>query len=209
MKTVAYLRVSTDKQETDNQRFEINNFCVRNNLVVDEYISETVSGGKNARERQLWSIIERLDKGDSLIVRDISRIGRSILSIMDVLQKCLDNEIRIYVIDMNLILEDNLHSKIMASTFGVAAEIQRHLIRKNIKEALTRKKKEAEEKGERFNIGRPIGYEPGLKLDGREDEIKELLSDGVSKTDIAKILNVRRPTLYKFIKKRIINYQIA
>ncbi|MDR1370496.1 MAG: master DNA invertase Mpi family serine-type recombinase [Dysgonamonadaceae bacterium] len=193
-----YIRVSTDKQSVENQRYEINQFCVKNNLAVDHWIEEVISGTKKISERKLDKLIKRMKKKDVLICSELSRLGRNLLMIMGILNDCMNRDIKIWTIKDNYQLGSDINSKVLAFAFGLSAEIERNLISQRTKEALARKRAEGR------ILGRPKGSKSKLKkLSGRENEIKMLLNKQMSKSAIARTLGVHRLTLNEFIKNTI------
>lgn len=192
----AYIRVSTDKQTVENQRFEINEFCKKQGLVVDKWIEETISGCKDVDKRKLGALLDKLQKNDVLICAEISRLGRNMLMIMSILNQCMKNEVQVWTIKDNYRLGCDISSKVLAFAFGLSAEIERNLISQRTKEALARKRAEG------VILGRPKGSKSKIKkLTGREAEIQELLNKRVSKSAIASILGVHRLTVTSFIKE--------
>jgi DNA invertase Pin-like site-specific DNA recombinase len=190
-----YIRVSTDKQTVENQRYEIKKFCSRNNMKVNEWVEETISGTVDVPERELGVLLSKLCKNDILICSELSRLGRSLFMIMDVLNQCMKRDIQVWTIKDNYRLGSDISSKVLAFAFGLSAEIERNLISQRTKEALARAKAEGK------HIGRPKGSKnKKLKLSGKEKEIKKLLKLGLSKTKIARIMGVHRFTLYRFLK---------
>jgi len=195
-----YIRVSTDKQTVENQRFEIKNFCKRQNLKVDEWIEETISGTKAVEKRRLGKLLKKLQKDDILICSELSRLGRSLFMIMDVLSACMKKEIQLWTIKDNYRLGTDISSKVLAFAFGLSAEIERNLISQRTKEALARAKAEGK------ILGRPIGAKSSpdkYKLSGKETLIAELLKANVSQRKIATICKVNRSTLARFLKNQI------
>ena len=119
-----YIRVSTDKQTVENQRFEINNFCERNNIQIDQWFEETISGTKEPEKRALGKLLRKLKKDDILICSELSRLGRSLFMIMDVLSACMKKEIQLWTIKDNYRLGNDISSKVLAFAFGLSAEIE-------------------------------------------------------------------------------------
>jgi DNA invertase Pin-like site-specific DNA recombinase len=189
-----YIRVSTDKQTVENQRFEINNFCERNNIQIDQWFEETISGTKEPEKRALGKLLRKLKKDDILICSELSRLGRSLFMIMDVLSACMKKEIQLWTIKDNYRLGNDISSKVLAFAFGLSAEIERNLISQRTKEALARAKAEGKV------LGRPVGAKSKrVKLTGCENQIKQMLSKQIPKKHIAKKMKVDRNTLQKFI----------
>ena len=193
-----YIRVSTDKQTVENQRFEINQFCKNQEMVVDKWIEETISGAKSVEERRLGKLLKRMKKGDILICSELSRLGRNLLMIMGVLNECMNRDIQVWTIKDNYRLGSDINSKVLAFAFGLSAEIERNLISQRTKEALARKKAEG------VVLGRPQGSKSAkTKLTGQEKRIKELLDKRVSYSAIGRILGVHRLTVSSFVKEKL------
>jgi DNA invertase Pin-like site-specific DNA recombinase len=191
----SYLRISTDKQELENQKFEVLKYANDNKLGNIEFVEEAVSGRKSWKERKIGELVERLNKGDVLIVTELSRLGRSMLEIMELLSILLRKGVELHIVKNRQVLKDDLQSKVFAMAFSIAAEIERELISQRTKEALQRRKAE----------GKPLGRPKGSfssPLDKHWDQIKELREKGVSISSIAKILEVPYSTLWSYIKRR-------
>nr|DAK38003.1 MAG TPA: integrase [Caudoviricetes sp.] len=194
--TYGYIRVSSDKQTVENQRFEIKNFCKRQNMKVDGWIEETISGTKSYNKRQLGRLLKKVEKGDLIICSELSRLGRSLFMIMDILNICMNKECQVWTIKDNYRLGDDISSKVLAFAFGLSAEIERNLISQRTKEALARKKAEG------VVLGRPKGSKTSPekhKLYFKRQLIVSLLNEGVSKRQIAIIVKVDRGTLNRYI----------
>jgi DNA invertase Pin-like site-specific DNA recombinase len=190
-----YIRVSTDKQTVDNQRFEIEQFCSRHDMAIDQWIEETISGTQLPEKRRLGSLIAGAKEDDLIICSELSRLGRNLLMVMSILNQMMINGERIWTIKDNYRLGDTLQSKILAFAFGLSAEIERELISQRTKEALARRRSEG------FMLGRPPGSKSArLKLSGHEAEIQALLEEKVSKSAIARRFGVSRKTVLSFVK---------
>lgn len=192
-----YIRVSSDKQTIENQRFEIEKFCANESLKIDSWIEETISGTKTYNERELGGLLRKLQKDDTIICSELSRLGRSLFMIMDILNVCMTKECRVWTIKENYKLGDDIQSKVFAFGFGLSAEIERNLISQRTKEALARKKKEG------VVLGRPKGRKTNvekLKLYPKINTIKKMLERNISKRKIAKVCKCDRNTLSYFIK---------
>ena len=197
-----YIRVSSDKQTVENQRFEIDNFCKRHKIVINNWIEETISGTKNYNKRQLGLLLKRVNKDDIIICSELSRLGRNLFMIMEILNICMNKECRVWTIKDNYRLGDDIQSKVLAFAFGLSAEIERNLISQRTKEALARKKAEG------VVLGRPKGKKTAPekhKLFSKKTLIKELLKEKISKRKIAKICKVDRNTLTRFINEKMHN----
>lgn len=195
-----YIRVSSDKQTVENQRFEINHFCEREKIEIDGWIEETISGTKSYDKRRLGKLLNKVQKDDLIICAELSRLGRNLFMIMEILNICMTKECRVWTIKDNYRLGDDIQSKVLAFAFGLSAEIERNLISQRTKEALARKKAEG------VVLGRPKGSKNApdkYKLSGKESLIRELLAVGVSKRKISTICKVDRNTLSRFIKEKL------
>lgn len=190
-----YIRVSTDKQTVENQRFEINEFCKKEHLKIDGWIEETISGTKNYDKRKLGQLLKQVQKGDLIICAELSRLGRNLFMIMEILNICMQKECRVWTIKDNYRLGDDIQSKVLAFAFGLSAEIERNLISQRTKEALARKKAEG------VKLGRIQGsHNSYTKLTGYEDIILELVNFGIPKTVIARKIGVNVATIFRFLR---------
>ncbi len=191
-----YIRVSSDKQTVENQRFEISRFCSKDNIKIDDWIEETISGTKSYSKRQLGTLLKKIRKGDIIICSELSRLGRNLFMIMEILNICMTKECRVWTIKDNYRLGDDIQSKVLAFAFGLSAEIERQLISQRTKEALCRLKAEGRK------LGRPKGARgKNNKLEGRQ----QILMDTLRRTDninlTARKLHISRSTIYRFLKE--------
>lgn len=195
MAVYAYLRVSTGKQDSDNQKEGVDALARRLNLTIDQYIDDAgVSGAKEPEKRELGKLLKKLKPGDVLLAGEISRLGRSLFMVMRILEHCMKNDVKVYTAKDGYELGDNIQSKVLAFAFGLAAEIEREMISRRTKEALARKKAEG------VVLGRPKGRKSSrVKLTGKESAIKAMSAAGMSQVAIAKVFKVHRNTLAKFI----------
>lgn len=195
-----YIRVSTDTQTTENQKLVIKEYCKQYRLHHVNWVAETISGTKSPEKRKLGQLMKQVCTGDKIIITEISRLGRSMIMIMDVLQVFLDKGVQVYAIKEGFELGNNIQSKVLAFAFGLCAEIERNLISERTKAGLVRARKQGKK------IGRPVGRKPSkYKLTGKESYIRRERRKGKSKSELAKELNVTWTTLNNYIK----NNQIA
>ena len=195
--TYGYIRVSTDRQTVENQRFEINAFCKRQNLAIDGWIEETISGTKNYDKRKLGNLLKTVKKDDLIICAELSRLGRNLFMIMEILHICMNKECKVWTIKDNYRLGDDIQSKVLAFAFGLSAEIERNLISQRTKEALARKLEEG------IVLGRPKGRKTSPlkhKLYQKDEFICEMLICGISQRKIANLFCVNRNTLAHFMQ---------
>lgn len=199
--TYGYVRVSSDKQTVKNQKFEINNFARQNNIQIDKWVEETISGAKDIDKRVVGELLENIQKDDIIICSEISRLGRSVFIVMEILNICMEKECQVWTIKDNYRLGDNVQSKVLAFAFGLAAEIERQLLVSRTIEGLARRKAAGQK------LGRPKGSKnKKVKLSGKEEAIKILLQEGNSKSSIAKLLNVSRSTLCRYVKDKSLDF---
>lgn len=190
-----YIRVSTDRQTTKNQKFEIKNYAKLHKLIINEWIEETISSTKRLDERKFGQLLLKMKKGDQLIVTELSRLGRNLMQIMKILHDCMEKDIKVYTIKEQYELGNNINSKVLAFAFGLSAEIERNLISQRTKEALARRKSEG------MILGRPKGSKSSYtKLTGKEKEIRGYLNKKISHSAIARIIGVHRLTVSSFVK---------
>ena len=196
MVTIAYIRVSSEKQNCSNQHYEIENFCKLHNVNINKWVEEVISSRKELKQRKLSKILDKLKSDDILITTEISRLGRNMLEIMGILQTCLSKGCQIITIKENYHLGADIQSKVLAFAFGLSAEIERQLISQRTKESLKRLKDEGK------HLGRPFGVSY-RKLQANKNKIVELLNKNVSKTAIARLMNCSWTTLHRFIGERL------
>ena len=192
----SYIRVSSDKQTIENQRFEIEKFYNQQNIKIDKWIDETISGTQKLERRELGKLLKKMKKDDILICSELSGLGRNLLMIMGILNECMNKDIKVWTIKDNYRLGSDINSKVLAFAFGLSAEIERNLISQRTKEALARKRAEG------VILGRPKGSKSAkTKFTGQEKKIQELLDKKVSYSAIGRILGVHRLTVSSFVKK--------
>jgi DNA invertase Pin-like site-specific DNA recombinase len=192
-----YIRVSTDKQTTENQRFEILKYADEKQLHVDRWIEETISATKKLSDRKLGALIERMREDDILIVTELSRLGRSILEVMSILHTLMEKDVKVFTTKERYELGNNISSKVLAFAFSLSAEIERSMISSRTKEALARKRHEGK------RLGRPKGTLSSVtKLTGKDDLIREYLEKRIPQSVMARLLGVSRLTVRHYIRTR-------
>ena len=192
------MRISTDRQDLDNQRLAILDYAHRTGLTVDEFVEVQISSRRSTAARGIQRLLERLNGGDLLLVGELSRLGRSVSEIIRLVDELVRERVRLVSIKENIRLDgkQDMQTKVMITMFGLFAEIERDLISERTREGLAA----ARAKGKQ--LGRPRGSLGRSKLTGREEEIQILLSKSVSKSSIAKIMEVSRTALLHFISSR-------
>jgi putative DNA-invertase from lambdoid prophage Rac len=194
----AYLRVSTDKQSVENQRYELLRFAAEKKLSIDAWVEETISSTKKLETRKLGALLADLHAGDVLLVSELSRLGRSLLEIMSILHTLMEREVAVFTAKERYELGNTISAKVLAFAFGISAEIERSLISARTKEGLARRKIEGKK------LGRPAGSRSKTsKLTGHEADIDRLLAAGVSQAAIARVLGVNRHTIANYVKGKL------
>ena len=190
---IGYLRVSTEKQNPENQRDEIRRFAEEKSLAVDSWVVETASGKIAHKKRKLGRLLRKMNKGDTLIVTEISRLSRSLTEIMAIMGECLDREINIYTTKERYTFDNSINSKVLCFAFGLVAEIERNLISMRTKEALALKRAEG------VRLGRRPGSDVKMQvIRDNSDRIEAMLASGMTVTKICRKIGISRNTWYKF-----------
>ncbi len=196
MSVIAYIRKSTDKQSFEHQEYEIEQYAEKHNLKIDRWVEESISSRKELKKRQLGKLLEELQDGDILIATEISRLGRSLLEVMGILQTCLEKNCQVWTIKESYNLKNDLQSQLLAVVFSIGVSIERSLLSQRTKTALDAKKAAG------VKLGRPFGAESKkLKLSKNTKRIRDLLDKKVPKAQIARIMGVQKITLRRFIKR--------
>ncbi len=194
---IGYIRVSGDKQDVENQRYELLNYANSIGLKIDAWVSETISTRMPLERRKLGELLTSLKEEDVLVISEISRLGRSLFEVMEILNGLMKRGVKVYSVKERYTLGSDISSKVLAFAFGLASEVERELISARTREALARRKSEGQK------LGRPAGsLNRATKLTGKEVEIAGLLDKKISKSAIARILGVNRSTAANFISSR-------
>lgn len=192
----AYLRVSTNKQDTENQKLSVLDYCNRHHLVPVKYIEDTSSGKLHWQNRPIGELLEKAAIHDHIIVAEVSRLGRSTLQVLEILEYAATQKVSLHIAKSNMVMDGSMQSTIMATILGLAAQIEREFIATRTKEALTQRKAQG------IPLGRPKGPATTLRLDAQQDQIVSYLKKGVSKRSIARIIECAPATLYAWLKRR-------
>ena len=190
---IGYLRVSTEKQNPENQRDEIRRFAEEKSLAVDSWVVETASGKIAHKKRKLGRLLRKMNKGDTLIVTEISRLSRSLTEIMAIMGECLDRQINIYTTKERYTFDNSINSKVLCFAFGLVAEIERNLISMRTKEALALKRAEG------VRLGRRPGSDVKMQvIRDNSARIEAMVASGMTVTKICRKIGISRNTWYKF-----------
>jgi DNA invertase Pin-like site-specific DNA recombinase len=197
-KTIAYIRTSTDKQDLNNQKLEIFEFAKKNKLEVDNFIQMTISSRKTSKERRIDEMLSVLNDADTLIVTELSRLGRSTAEVIGLVNELIKKQVRVIAIKQTLdIKQHDMTSKVMITLFSLFSELERDLISSRTKEALANKKSQG------IQLGKPKGTIQKSKFDKDVVKIKELLALGLSVRKIAIFLGYTNHIgLNTYISKR-------
>jgi DNA invertase Pin-like site-specific DNA recombinase len=198
MTVYGYIRVSTDQQNTENQKLAILDYANKNNFNVDEWIKSNASSRKSIKERKIDYLLNQVKKDDTIIVAELSRLARSVGQIAILVDALIKKKVKVICIKENIKLNgrQDIQTKVMITMFSLFSEIERDLISERTKEGLKRARAEGK------LLGRPKGSLGKSKLDGKEIEIKSYMDKGVTKANIARIFDVSWPTMDNFIKTR-------
>jgi DNA invertase Pin-like site-specific DNA recombinase len=195
-KIFAYLRVSTDAQDLDNQKHGVVNYCVDKKFHAPLFVEDTASGKNDWRARALGNIVSQAVPGDVLVVSEVSRLARSTLQVLEIMRECVAKGVHLHIVKNGIVLDGSMQAKIVATVLGLAAEIERDFISSRTKEALAKRKAEG------MILGRPAGPAKVLKLDEHAKLIDGYLAKKINKHDIAKLLDVAPNTLAAWLKAR-------
>ncbi|PID90613.1 MAG: invertase [Bacteroidetes bacterium] len=191
-----YIRVSSDRQTVDNQRYEIQEYCKREGIAVDRWIEETISGTRAYGERKLGELLAAIDTGDTILCTELSRLGRNLFMIMEILNGCMEKGCCVQTIKEGYRLTDDLQSKVLAFSLGLCAEVERDMISTRTREALARRKAEGQ------ILGRPRGRRSttlNSKCTARHAEIAERLAEGMPVVQLARLVGVAPGTMYRYL----------
>jgi len=197
-KIVAYIRASTDKQDLNHQKLELLEYARKKSLSIDEFVEITISSRKTNKQRRIDELLEKLVKSDTLMVTELSRLGRSTTEVISLVNALAEKDVRVIVLKQNLdISRHDMNSKTNLTIFSLFAELERDLISLRTKEALASKKRQGQ------ILGKPIGTIQKSKFDKDVDKIKELLSYNLSARKITKVLGYKNHiSLNTYINKR-------
>lgn len=192
-----YIRVSTDKQDTENQKLGINEKAKMLGLEIQEWISDDgVSGAKEPDDRMLGKLLKAIKQDDVIIASELSRLGRKLFMVMRILEHCMNVGAKVYTVKDGYELGDNIQSKVLAFAFGLAAEIEREMIQLRTKEGLAQKRA----------IGVLLGNVRGARKNEyvtpkHIEQMKYLLDKGKSLSAIAKEMGMHRLTVGYHLQK--------
>jgi len=193
-KIFAYLRVSTDAQDVENQKHGIKQYAAEKGFENVEYVSDSVSSKIEWRERKLGEMVKTSSTGDIIIFSEISRMARSTLQVLEILRDCANKSVEVHIVKTKMIIDNSIQSKAMVLVYGLVAEMEKDFISVRTKEALARKKAEG------VILGRPKGQPKISKLDKEKDKIADLRKAKIGVSDIARLVGASRATVHNWLR---------
>jgi len=194
-KIFAYLRVSTDAQDVENQKHGIKQYAAEKGFENVEYVSDSVSSKIEWRERKLGEMVKTSSTGDIIIFSEISRMARSTLQVLEILRDCANKSVEVHIVKTKMIIDNSIQSKAMVLVYGLVAEMEKDFISVRTKEALARKKAEG------VILGRPKGQPKISKLDKEKDKIADLRKAKIGVSDIARLVGASRATVHSWLRE--------
>lgn len=192
-----YLRVSTGTQDTHNQLHGIRQYCQERGIEPDAIVEDTASGSVAWNSRKIGELLSAADKGDVLLVAEVSRLARSTLQVLEILKFASERQVSVVIVKNGLTFDNSMQSKIIATVLGLAAEIERDFISMRTREALAKRKASGKQ------LGRPQGaLARNYKLDEKRTEIERYQKLGINQSAIAKLVGVSRPTLRSWLGRQ-------
>lgn len=189
----AYLRVSTDQQDQASQRQQVTTYATGAGLHITREVSDTASGSTPWQKRGIAALLAADQRGNTVIVSEVSRIARSVVGVLTALQVAAENGVVVIAAKNKLCLDQSLHAKITITVLALAAEIERDLIRERTKAALQARKASGKP------IGRQVGATSASKCEPHRELISRLIHAKTPKRAIARLINVSPQTLYTFL----------
>ena len=196
-----YLRVSTDHQDAETQKTGILAYLTERGMTHVMLHTDTASGAVPWRERGLLALLNEVERGDSIVVAEVSRIGRSTVDVLDFFREALARGVGVIVTKSGLVVDDTLQAKITTTILALAAEIEREFLLARTAEGYRR----ARAAGVR--VGRPPGATSTSKISDKGTEISAMLAAGVAKSAIARMLDVSRGTVQRFIDRNLLDWR--
>jgi DNA invertase Pin-like site-specific DNA recombinase len=177
-----YIRVSTHDQNLDSQKNLISRYCVENRIIVDEWIEIEISSTKSIRQRKIDLLISRLSKNDIIICSELSRIGRSVKEVLEIIENIVEKKRgRLILIKQGLDLnpgKKDMTSKVLITIFSMVAELERDFISERTKEGLNARRAKG------ITLGKPPGTIQSSMYDKDREKIFHLYQIGVPITTI-------------------------
>lgn len=208
VKTYGYIRGSNDKVKKSNQRKAISAVAKKRNLKI-EFVEETISATKNIKERSILKLIDRCNSGDKILVSEVARLARNIRELLEISNSCQEKEISLEILNPPMKLDGTAASNALLAVLGIVAEMEKESMSDRIKQSLAGKKSDIESKGYFVNkngdhckaLGTPKGGKQKLALESKKNQVLEYYNLGLSMARMAKVLEVSRHTVKKFLER--------
>jgi len=197
-KNIAYVRVSTMEQDVQNQKYEVLEYARKNDLKINDFLEIEISSRRDKKSRRIDELMEMLQAGDTLIVSELSRLGRSTTEVIDLVHELIKKKVSFIAIKQGIRVSSkmDMQTKVIVTMFSLFAELERDIISERTKQALAAKKAGG------VKLGKPKGIMQKSKLDDRQEAIREFLKHRVSKSAIARMLDTNRGNLIRYIRTR-------
>jgi DNA invertase Pin-like site-specific DNA recombinase len=197
-KILAYIRTSTDRQDLNNQKLEILEWARKEGVQVADFLEISISSRKKQKERRIDELTASLQEGDTLVVTELSRLGRSTVEVIIIINALVERKVRVRILKQHLdIWQNDMTSKIMVTLLSLFADLERDFISIRTKEALKAKQLQG------IRLGKPKGTIQRSKFDKDRQKIEELLKLGLSVRKIADILGYNNHIgLNTYVQKR-------
>ena len=184
--TIAYIRVSTDKQNLENQKHKVLSYAHDHRLTIDEFVEIEISSKGDAKKRLIDNLFEKLKAGDTLICTELSRLGRNMLEILNLIERFNKAQIKLIFVNQPELStnQNNALSSLLLAIYGYFAQTEREIISERTKQGLVAAKAQGKQ------LGRPKGAKAKVRvLDPYNLKILELLNMNVAQSSILKIVN--------------------
>lgn len=196
-KIIGYIRISTDKQDLDKQRHLLLEYARKQHLFIDEFIEVEVSTRRDVGKRRIDELQSKLREGDILLVAELSRLGREMLQVLNII-----NDLSIKGVNITFVRQPELsttgsHGKLLLAIYSYFAEAEREFISMRVKQGL------AAAKAKGVKLGRPKGSRNKKRvLDPYRDKILKYLQKGIDLASVRKLINpeLEQPISYNSYK---------
>lgn len=179
-----------------HQHYEIKQYAQEHGIRIDKWIEETISSRKPLNKRKLGELLNELQPNDILIAAEISRLGRSLMEVMRILECCLNKNCQVWTLKEHYRLGNDIQSQVLAFAFSLSAQIERDLISQRTKASLESVRATGKK------LGRPFSAQSKkLKLSRNTKKIKQWLENGFTRYRIAKMMSVSPATVSNFINR--------
>ena len=128
MKVIAYSRISTDKQDLEKQKHLIYEYAAKNRVLIDDFIEVEASSRKDSKIRKIDELLEKLIQGDTLLVAELSRLGRNMLETLNIINTLSEKGIKIIFIRQPELSTTASHGKLLFAIYSYFAETEREFI---------------------------------------------------------------------------------